>query len=220
MFATGPWGLGSIPGWVIPKTFKMVLDASLLNTQHYKVRIKGKVEKSWERVAPFPTPWCSSYRKGSLGVSLDYGRQLYFYWVNLLFCLYLLILFFYLLKLKLILFYNRVVYYFTRLFLILFSSPVHYMLVFRYWCIYPFILVESYQRLKKWYLILPCLTLSIIRYVSRVKWSNPGKEVAPSPTPRCSSYWKGSLRVALDYSRQLYFLLILYIVFTCLNSWE
>ena len=27
-------------------------------------------------------------------------------------------------------------------------------------------------------LILPCLTLSIIRYVSKVKWSNPGKGVA------------------------------------------
>ena len=31
----------------------------------------------------------------------------------------------------------------------------------------------------KWYLIPPCLTLSIIRYGSRVKWSNPGKGVAP-----------------------------------------
>ena len=29
--------------------------------------------------------------------------------------------------------------------------------------------VESYQRLKKWYLMLPCLALSIIRYGSRVK---------------------------------------------------
>ena len=29
--------------------------------------------------------------------------------------------------------------------------------------------------------------------------------VAPFPTPRCSSYWKGSLRVPLDYNRQLYF---------------
>ena len=28
---------------------KMVLDATLLNTQHYKVRIKGKVEQSKER---------------------------------------------------------------------------------------------------------------------------------------------------------------------------
>ena len=28
---------------------------------------------------------------------------------------------------------------------------------------------------QKWYLILPCLTLSIIRYGSRVKWSNPWK---------------------------------------------
>ena len=55
----------------------MVLDASLLNTQHYKVRIQGKVEQSREGVAPSPTPWCSSYRKGSLRVTLDYGRQLY-----------------------------------------------------------------------------------------------------------------------------------------------
>ena len=37
---------------------------------------------------------------------------------------------------------------------------------------------------KKWYLIPPCLILSIIRYVSRVKWSNPGKGVAPSPSPQ------------------------------------
>ena len=64
--------------------------------------------------------------------------------------------------------------------------------------------VASYQRLWKWYLIPPCLTLSNIRYVSRVKWSNPGKGVAPSPTPRYSSYWKGSFLVTLDYSRQLY----------------
>ena len=55
----------------------MVLDASLLNTQYYKVRIKGKVEQSREGVAPSPTLWCSSYRKGSLQVTLDYGRQLY-----------------------------------------------------------------------------------------------------------------------------------------------
>ena len=75
VFANGPGDLGSI----IPKTQKMVLDASLLNTQHYKVRIKGKVEQSWEGVAPSPTPWCSSYRKGSLQVTLDYGRQLYLY---------------------------------------------------------------------------------------------------------------------------------------------
>ena len=65
--------------------------------------------------------------------------------------------------------------------------------------------VSSYQRLKKWYLIPSCLTLSIIRCVSRVKWGNPRERVAPSATPRCSSYWKGSLRVALDYGRQLYF---------------
>ena len=36
-------------------------------------------------------------------------------------------------------------------------------------------LVESYQRLKKWYLMSPCLTLSIIRYISRVNEAIKGK---------------------------------------------
>ena len=39
-----PEDRGSIPGRVIPKTQKMLLDAASLNTQHYKVRIKDKVE--------------------------------------------------------------------------------------------------------------------------------------------------------------------------------
>ena len=40
---------GSIQGRVIPKTKKkIVLDAALLNTQHYNVRIKGKVAQSRE----------------------------------------------------------------------------------------------------------------------------------------------------------------------------
>ena len=34
--------------------------------------------------------------------------------------------------------------------------------------------VKTYQRLKKWYLMLHWLALSIIRFGSRVKWSNPG----------------------------------------------
>ena len=44
VFTNGPGDQGSIPGRVVPKTFKMVLDTSLLNTQQYKVGIKGKVE--------------------------------------------------------------------------------------------------------------------------------------------------------------------------------
>ena len=46
VFDNGPGDLGSIPGRVIPKDFKMVLDTSLLNTQQYKVGIKAKVEQS------------------------------------------------------------------------------------------------------------------------------------------------------------------------------
>ena len=77
MFANGPGDVGSIPGRVIPKTQKMELDASLPNTQHYKERIKGKVEQSREWVAPSTIPQCCSYWKERLQVTLDYGRQLY-----------------------------------------------------------------------------------------------------------------------------------------------
>ena len=54
VFANDPGDLGSIPGQVRPKTKKMVLDASLLNTQRYKVRIKIKVDQSWERSSALP----------------------------------------------------------------------------------------------------------------------------------------------------------------------
>ena len=54
VFAICPGDLGSIPGHVMPKMLKMVLDNSLINTQQYKVRIKGKVEQSRERSCALP----------------------------------------------------------------------------------------------------------------------------------------------------------------------
>ena len=54
LFANGPGDRGSVPGRVIPKTLKMVLDTSLLKTQHYKIRIKGKVEQARERSSALP----------------------------------------------------------------------------------------------------------------------------------------------------------------------
>ena len=54
VFANGPGHLGLIPGRVIPKTLKMVLYTSLLNTRQYKVHIKGKVEQSRERSSTLP----------------------------------------------------------------------------------------------------------------------------------------------------------------------
>ena len=60
VFASGPGDQGSILGRVIPKSQKMVLDATLLNSQHYKVRIKGK------GAALSPTPQCSSNLQSSL----------------------------------------------------------------------------------------------------------------------------------------------------------
>ena len=60
-FANGLGGWGSIPRQVIPKTQKMVPNAALLHTVHYKVPIKGKLKQSREwRSAP-PTTQCSSY---------------------------------------------------------------------------------------------------------------------------------------------------------------
>ena len=83
--------------------------------------------------------------------------------------------------------------------------------------------VESYQRLKKWYLMPPCLTLSIIRYGARVKWSHPGKGVAPFPPPWCSSYRKkvafGSPSTMIaNYIRKLYIYIYIYIYIKLLQQ--
>ena len=54
VFTNGMGDLGSIPGQVIPKIQKMVLDATWLNSQHYKVKIKGKMDQSRERSSILP----------------------------------------------------------------------------------------------------------------------------------------------------------------------
>ena len=56
----------------------------------------------------------------------------------------------------------------------------------------------------------PCLTLSIIKYGSRVKWSNPKKRVTPSPTPWCSHHHHVVLpgRISLTLSRHFSLLFI------------
>ena len=53
-------------------------------------------------------------------------------------------------------------------------------------------------------MVLDTSLLNIQQWKVRIK--REGKVVAPSLTPRRSSYWKESLLVALDYSRQLYLL--------------
>ena len=57
VFANGPENQGSIPRRGTTKTQKMVADTALLNTQYYKVRIKGKVDQSkeWSCTLPYTT---------------------------------------------------------------------------------------------------------------------------------------------------------------------
>ena len=79
VFTNGPEGrgLGSIPGRVILKTKKMVLDSSLVNTHDYSVRIRGKWTNPGKGVVPSCTYLCSNYWKGRLCVILDYGQLTY-----------------------------------------------------------------------------------------------------------------------------------------------
>ena len=51
---------------------------------------------------------------------------------------------------------------------------------------------ESYQTLRKWFSVSPCLTLSIIRLGSLIKWGNSRKGVTTTPTHLCSGYRNGS----------------------------
>ena len=84
-FTNGPGDRVYISGRVIPKTQKMVLDVALFTTQHYKVRINGKVEQAENWVAPSSMPWCCSYRKVSLRATLNLYRPLNLYGLKYLF---------------------------------------------------------------------------------------------------------------------------------------
>ena len=55
VFAYSPGNRGSVADRVIPKTQKMVFDADLLNNQHYKERIKDKMDQSreWSSALPY-----------------------------------------------------------------------------------------------------------------------------------------------------------------------
>ncbi len=67
VFANGLGDQGSILGRVIPKTQKMILDTILISTQHYKVRIKGRIEQSreWSSALPYTSLWQLLKRKPS-----------------------------------------------------------------------------------------------------------------------------------------------------------
>ena len=66
--------LGSIPCWVILKTQKMVLEATLLNTQHIRQESRVKWRNPENGGEPSPIPRCCSYWKRSLQVTLDWER--------------------------------------------------------------------------------------------------------------------------------------------------
>ena len=54
VFANGLGDWGSVLGQVILKTQLVILNTSLLNSQLYKIYIKGKVEQSRERSSALP----------------------------------------------------------------------------------------------------------------------------------------------------------------------
>ena len=72
VFANGSGDRGSIPSLVFPKTQKILLDAAMLKTQQYKVRIKGPwigLEKSRE--------WCSALPDTLVFEKRDFGSPTY-----------------------------------------------------------------------------------------------------------------------------------------------
>ena len=77
VFANGPGDLGPIPGRFTPKTQKMELETSLLNTEHYKVQVKSKWSNPGIGVVLLIRLGVVAIKKGRFWVTLDYGRQFY-----------------------------------------------------------------------------------------------------------------------------------------------
>ena len=61
------------------KDTKIIHDASLFNSQHYKVQNKDKRSNPGNWVALYPRPRTCTYWKGSLSVTLDYRHQVTIY---------------------------------------------------------------------------------------------------------------------------------------------
>ena len=71
-------------------------------------------------------------------------------------------------------------------------------------CVWEYICISTYKH-SQWYILLsPYIYIYIYIYV-------PKKKVEPSTTPRCSSYWRGSLWVPLHYSQLTYIYIYIYI---------
>ena len=75
--------------------------------------------------------------------------------------------------------------------------------------------VESYQRLKKWYLLPRCLKLSIVRYRSRVKWTSQGNGVASSAHHGVAAIEKGAFGLHLTKVAKKSLLIYIYIYIYC-----
>ena len=85
VFTNSEGDQGSIPCRVISKTQKMVLDAALLNTQHYKVRIKGKVEKYRERSSALPLHLhVVANEKGAFGTPSTTVANFTFFYIHMI----------------------------------------------------------------------------------------------------------------------------------------
>ena len=86
-FANDCGSQGSILGQVVLKTQKMVVGVSLLNTQHFKVRIKGKWSNPGKGVSPSLHLSVVAVEKGAFGSPSTIVGQL-IYILNTYICIY------------------------------------------------------------------------------------------------------------------------------------
>ena len=86
VLANGPRDRVSMPGKVIPKTQKMVLDAALFNIQYHKVSFKGKVKQSrkWSSALPLHFDVVAIEKELSGHLRL-WSRNLHFYYSTRIF---------------------------------------------------------------------------------------------------------------------------------------
>ena len=86
VFASGLEDRGPIPGWVIQKTQKIELHDSLLNTQHYKLSIKGK----WSNPGKCIHTYMHIYMHISMHIYMHIYICIYIY-MHIYICIYLCI---------------------------------------------------------------------------------------------------------------------------------
>ena len=145
----------------------------------YGSRVKWR--NTGKGVVPSPTPWCNSYRKGSLRVTLDYGRLLYLLlYIYLCICMWIYMY----ICMCLCIFLYVCVFVCTCMYVCMYISVCLYVSIFVFVCVYMYVCVYVCIHI---YIYIHIYMYCPVSWGCRIHWLHLWRGVRPPPN-ECPGY--------------------------------